>query len=179
MAGDLSLKTDCSFGFCPKANWDGDNLWTFTSEFFAFTHHAKTSWNFVSVSPNVLPKTSEMIRLCDSINLLLNLDPAAVVATLMFIDSHISKNLLFGNSPLLSVRNFSADPYICIQQKKMALITVSGSFDGMTFVAGSCVAWSMRWNNISYNKILRSMAAHSWNDDVKGNSATGLGGGFW
>ena len=74
-----------------------------------------------------------------SINPLLTVDSAAVVMTLMFIDSHISINLLFANSPPLSVRNFSADPYIFIQQLKMALIIVSGSFDGIAVVAESLV----------------------------------------
>ena len=103
--------------------------------FFAFTRHANTRWKSAPVSSNVLYSISEMIRLCCSINPLLTVDSAAVVMTLMFIDSHISINLLFANSPPLSVRNFSADPYICIQQLKMALIIVSGSFDGMTVVA--------------------------------------------
>ena len=82
---------------------------TFHSEFFAFTHHAKTSLKSVRMSSNALSNISEMIRLCCSIYSVLNGDSAAVVMTLMFIDSLISRNLLFENSPPLSVRNFFGD----------------------------------------------------------------------
>ena len=146
IAGGL-LKTDDSFGFCPNANWNGENLWTFASEFFAFTHHAYTSWKSAPVSSNILSNISEMIRLCHSVNSILNGDSAAAVITLMFIDSHVLRNLLFANSPPLSVRNFPDDPYICIQHIKMALIILSGLFDGMTVVAESLVAWSTRQSN--------------------------------
>ena len=94
--------------------------------FFLFTHHTNTSWKFAPVSFNVLSNISEMMRLCCSINPLLNGDSVALAMTLMFINSHISRNLLFANSPPLSVRSFSADPYICIQQLKMALSCLGG-----------------------------------------------------
>lgn len=81
-----------------------------------------------------------MIKLGRSINPLLNGDSIAVVMTLMFIDSHFLRNLEFANFPLLAFRKFSADPYIWIQQLKMASIIVSEFFDGTTVVAESCVA---------------------------------------
>lgn len=91
------------FGFYPNSNWNGEILCTFVSEFFAFTLHAKTSWKSTSV-------------LCCSINPLVNGDSAAVVTTPMLIDSHSLRNILFANSPPLSVWNLSAGPHICIQQ---------------------------------------------------------------
>ena len=46
------------------------------------------------------------------------------------MDSHISINFLFANSPPLSDINFSAEPCTCIQDLKIALIATSGSLDG-------------------------------------------------
>ena len=74
---------------------------------------------------------SEMTRLFRSISLLLNGNYAAMVTTLILIDSLI-RNLLFASSSPLSVSNFSAGPYIFIQQLKMALIIMSRSFNDMT-----------------------------------------------
>ena len=74
----------------------------FPVSFFAFTHHAKTSWKSVWVSSDALSNISEMIRLCCSIYSLLNRNSAAVVMTLMFIDSLVSRNLLLTISTIVS-----------------------------------------------------------------------------
>lgn len=75
-------------GFWPNANWNGENSCTLASEFFAFTHHERAK------SKPVLEK-----RLCHSTNSLLEGDSAAVEINVMFIDSHMSKNVPFVNSP--------------------------------------------------------------------------------
>ena len=98
---------------------------------FAFTQHAKSSWKSAPVSSNVSSYMSEMTRLFRSISILLNGNYAAMVTTLIFIDSLI-RELLFASSSPLSVSNFSADPYIFIQQLKMALTIMSRSFNDMT-----------------------------------------------
>ena len=67
----------------------------------------------------------------------------------IFTASAISRNLELANSPLLSVKNFSSAPYICIHDLKIALSMTSGSFDLTKFDTDNPVAWL-----IEYSKVL-------------------------
>ena len=106
----LSIKVEGSFGFCPRAIWNGEKPYTFASEFLTFIYHDSAKLISMFDSSRTLSNMSTIIMLCLSTKPVLNDASAAVNFNTIFIDSHISIKLEFPNSPPLSDKNFSGVP---------------------------------------------------------------------
>lgn len=106
----LSMKVEGSFGFFPRAIWNGEKPYTFASQFLTFIYHDSAKLMSMFDSLRTLSNMSAIIMLCLSTKPVLNGASAAVNLNIIFIDSHISIKLEFANSAPLSDKNFSGVP---------------------------------------------------------------------
>ena len=58
------MKVEGSFGFCPRASYNGEKPCTFASEFVGFTHHDNAKLISMFDSSRNLSDMSAIIKLC-------------------------------------------------------------------------------------------------------------------
>ena len=101
-AGCLLIKVEGSFGFSPRASWNWEKPWTFTTEFFALIYYDNAKLIPIFDSSRTLCNISPIIKLCLSTKPFLNGAFAVLSLNTILINFHISIKSEFANSPRLS-----------------------------------------------------------------------------
>ena len=118
------------------------------TEFLALMVQARARSKSQLFLCRILSSMFDRIRLWYSTKPLLQGDSAAVVLTVMPKILHYCINFLFMNSPLLCVRNFSAEPSTEIHILNIVLIIVSGFLFETTVDGDNHVQWSITWSSV-------------------------------